>query len=283
MDHPTTIPSHLIALWDASLSPGQSDRMICPVCAGGQSRESSFVVSKKENGGLVWVCHRAGCGTRGGTGTCATVIANSAVRPRRHVAPPAVALVEPRLSHFLEKYGIHPYTLSINGVAYDLASSGDYFPIRHWSGKQLGFQLRWPDRVPKCRTYLTADSEYVIMDWRLRSTHVKVPYVILVEDPISRIKLSGLGYDAACLFGTHFSSRHALEIQDRTDKIIFWLDPDAYNLACQYVRDYGLMFRCRTAHSERDPKDTNPPSIRELLRRQCGIEPAGGDFDESEL
>lgn len=278
-----TIPSHLIALWDASLSPGQSDRMVCPICGGGTSRESSFVVSKKPHGGLVWICHRAGCGTRGGTGAGSSGITGAPSGPRPHAVPPSVALGQPRSRYFLEKYGIDPYTLRINGVAYDLASSGDYFPIRHWSGKQLGFQLRWPDRVPKCRTYLTTESEYVTMDWRLRWTCSKVPYVIVVEDPISRIKLSGLGYDAVCLFGTHFSRNHALEIQDRTYEVLFWLDPDAYNLACQYARDYNLSFRCQTVLSDMDPKDTNAQIIRELLRTQCGIEPPGGNFDESEL
>lgn len=280
-----TIPSHLIALWDASLSPGQSDRMVCPICGGGTSRESSFVVSKKPHGGLVWVCHRAGCGTRGGTGTGSARLATTSTPapPRLHAVPPAVALAPPRLPYFLEKYGIDPYTLGINDVAYDLASSGDYFPIRHWSGKQLGFQLRWPDRVPKCRTYLTTDSEYATMDWRLHWTYAKVPYVVVVEDPISRIKLSGLGYDAVCLFGTQFYHKQARELQDRTDTVIFWLDPDAYNLACRYAREYRLMFRCRTVFSDMDPKDTKSWKIQNFLRTQCGIEPAGSTPDEGEL
>lgn len=278
-----TIPSHLIALWDASLSPGQSDRMVCPICGGGTSRESSFVVSKKPHGGLVWICHRAGCNTRGGTGTGTSRITGSPARPRRHAAPPTVSLGQPRYAYFMEKYGIDSHTLRINDVAYDLASCGDYFPIRHWSGKHLGFQLRWPGRVPKCKMYLTTGYEYVTMDWRLRWTCSKVPYVIVVEDPISRIKLSGLGYDAVCLFGTHFSRNHVLEIQDRTYEVLFWLDPDAYNLACQYARDYNLSFRCQTVLSDMDPKDTNAQIIRELLRTQCGIEPPGGASDEDEL
>lgn len=278
-----SVPSHLIALWDASLSPGQSDRMVCPVCGGGTSRESSFVVSKKPHGGLVWICHRAGCNTRGGTGTGTSRITGSPACPRRHAAPPTVSLGQPRYAYFMEKYGIDSHTLRINGVAYDLASSGDYFPIRHWSGKYLGFQLRWPDRVPKCRTYLTTDFEYATMDWSLRWTGDKVPYVIVVEDPISRIKLSGLGYDAVCLFGTYFSYKHTLELQDISDTVIFWLDPDAFSLTCRYANDYGLMFSCRTVFSELDPKDTADAVIQKLLRTQCGIEPPGGASDEDEL
>lgn len=276
-----TIPSHFIAVWDASLSPGQSDRMVCPVCAGGQSREASFVVSKQADGSLVWICHRAGCGERGGT--TGTVNARPAT-PRKHAPPPRLTLTQPRLDHFWTKYGIRPYTIESNDVMYDSESSGDYFPIRHWSGKQLGFQLRWPHRIPKCRTYLTSESDFVTMDWKLKWARTKVPYIIVVEDPISRIKLSGLGYNAVCLFGTHFSAQHALEVADRTDRAVLWLDPDAETLACRYTIDYSLVFRrIGPVFSTRDPKDTPDSEITNLLRTQCGIESPCGNSDEDEL
>lgn len=50
-----------------SLAPGHTERVPCPMCEGGKSREKSLSVTIDEDAhGATWVCHRGTCGNRDG-------------------------------------------------------------------------------------------------------------------------------------------------------------------------------------------------------------------------
>lgn len=45
-----------------SLSPGQTQHVVCPTCGGGRTRERSLAVTIDDDGeGATWLCHRAKC------------------------------------------------------------------------------------------------------------------------------------------------------------------------------------------------------------------------------
>jgi twinkle protein len=49
-----------------SITPGRTEKLICPKCDGGRTREQSLSVTiDADGGGAVWLCHRGGCGWRG--------------------------------------------------------------------------------------------------------------------------------------------------------------------------------------------------------------------------
>ncbi|EHM01406.1 hypothetical protein HMPREF9946_02145 [Acetobacteraceae bacterium AT-5844] len=70
----TTHPQHLSDLLAEhgiprlrSQAPGHSEKLICPKCGGGRSREHSLSVTIDPDGeGVVWRCHRGNCGWQDG-------------------------------------------------------------------------------------------------------------------------------------------------------------------------------------------------------------------------
>lgn len=50
-----------------SFAPGRDERLVCPRCGGGRSKERSLALTIDADGlGAVWVCHRGHCGWRDG-------------------------------------------------------------------------------------------------------------------------------------------------------------------------------------------------------------------------
>lgn len=251
----------LIAAWDATLAPGQSDRSRCPKC---QAEEAAFVVTKQEDGSLAWICHRASCGYKGATQPSAAGMRQNAPRLRQHAAAPEVDLYVNNEWLGLQ-YDIDGKALGAAGVAQDTISNGWYFPIYDNHGSKLGFNLRWYDgRVPKCRMYLTKDSESATMAWYRHPG--ERDWVILVEDQVSAIKIWSLGYDAVALLGTHLDPGRAGAISQEYFNCLIWLDVDAAKKAAQYAAHFRLYFDRIDWHvSSLDPKDVNTTFLKETL------------------
>lgn len=70
-----------------SLRPGHTEQVLCPKCGGGKTREKSLTCTIDQDGaGVVWKCHRGGCGWEDG----ARVHADSPPpRPDRVIKKPA--------------------------------------------------------------------------------------------------------------------------------------------------------------------------------------------------
>ncbi len=256
----------LIAAWDMILSPGQSSREPCPKC---RAFEQAFVVTKQQDGSLVWVCHRASCGFKGGTSSPPRA-QNKPVNLRKHAEPPIVDLCVNHTPRYNAAFGldfdIDAASLDAAGVGQDIISNGWYFPIFDCHGSKLGFTLRWYDgRQPKCRTYLTSESQSATMAWYRHPGNND--WVVVVEDQVSAIKLWSLGYDAVALLGTYMSANRAGEISQCYRNMLVWLDPDARAIAAKYTRQFRMYFDTISwVDSKHDPKDTGSAEIRNHLR-----------------
>lgn len=64
-DLPGLLAQH--GIYPKSYQPGHSDRIKCPKCDGGKTREKCFAVTIDQDGdGAAWICHRGNCGWTGG-------------------------------------------------------------------------------------------------------------------------------------------------------------------------------------------------------------------------
>jgi len=266
----------LIAVWDKTLMPGQSSREPCPKC---RAFEQAFVVTKQQDNNLVWMCHRASCGFKGGTSTCSAEIGS--VNLRRHADPPELQLSDYSKDNggnldlifgMSAKFGINIGALRANGVRWDALSKGYYLPIYAADSFQIGFTLRWYDgRIPKCRTYLTVESGCATMAWYRQPA--QDDWVIVVEDQVSAIKLWDLGYSAVALLGTYIDKVRAWEISKEYCNMLIWLDTDASKTAASYLHKFRLYFdTIAWMGTEHDPKDTPSAEITTTLGEFFGAQ-----------
>ena len=92
-----TVPGMLIenGIMTKSFRAGHSERIVCPKCAGGKTREKCLSVTiDNDEMGAVWTCFRGNCGWKGGgkvgTERSATVyniapkVAANAIKPEPH-------------------------------------------------------------------------------------------------------------------------------------------------------------------------------------------------------
>lgn len=258
------------------LAVGEStNREKCPSCQGGTSRESSFTVTRQLEG-LVYNCYRASCGERGFVGTHGSIVKPGIVKQKlREYWHPVRGLTSNDVTYFMHRFQINPTTstLYIKGSDFD-----EYiFPIYDIRGLERGYQVRQPawqgkvrpprsgrDDAPKARTF----------------PHVREPMqsfylgggntgdlLVVVEDPVSAIKVAQLGVNCVALLGTTVNADKVREWSLLKPKqVLIALDEDATDVAFKIGRKWGLAFeKTRVVCLDFDLKDTDLEDILDIL------------------
>ena len=109
-----------------SIAPGRNEKIICPKCGGGKTRETCLSVTIDDFGeGVMWKCHRATCGWQGGK----SATFGGPAAPARYVppTPPPVHDMKDQtkpdsLYKFFETRGIGAETVDAFGC----------YITRHW-------------------------------------------------------------------------------------------------------------------------------------------------------
>jgi twinkle protein len=106
-----------------SYSPGSVQKIICPQCTGGKTREISMTLTiDQDGGGAKWLCHRGTCGFNGGERIAsydhrAPSWHQPEPKPTSPPAHPAADQGKPlTMYQFFEKRGISAETVDIFGI-----------------------------------------------------------------------------------------------------------------------------------------------------------------------
>lgn len=247
----------------ASLQVGETSYDIsCPYCG-----QKSFSVTRNQ-AGLLYNCFRLKCKSKGFIPTDPTIMKEPTNHKVKTYEPiDTVSLADEHVDFFLGSFGITRDVLSSWGVCWAPKHQRVVFPIRDWLGREIGRTLRGYKELGEYSGRKTLHYKYSdSVPFAYYSYSVDTsPYVCLVEDPVSCIKLCMAGYPTIALLGTNFSTDLMKLLQGKSIKM--WLDNDAINESVKYQQRYRIFFKdFRIVCTLHDPKDLTIDTIQETLR-----------------
>jgi hypothetical protein len=253
-----------VKLYGAELTQGETIREVCPLCGGGTQSEKSLAITRDDEGGLVYICHRASCGSRGTTlykGGAMLPKLSETIKKRKVFEGKTVPLSKYLLERVRTMWGI---------------VDPEHWYWTKWAGGRLAMSIRSPTYMHrgwvlrdimgrssiKALTYLDPDQEG--LSWY--RDHTDQP-TILCEDIPSAVRASKY-VNAVALLGTGVGLTKAAEIEQyATRPIIVALDQDAtstaFNIALRYSALWGDV---EILMLEKDIKDMNEDEVRDLLQ-----------------
>ena len=248
-----------------NLLEGTSCRDRCPICHGGNTGEKSFVVTRQPNG-LAFICHRASCKISGFVKDIYNnIYINNNINNNNNTNPynkKLVYLKYNQLYYLNHKYGLNNNIINKNKWEFAIEDGGIYMPIFALNAKEIGAQVKrlrpGTDRNPKVKSYWS-DAEAIKLHFPYNADFVDPPFVVVVEDIISAVKVSEL-IDTVALLGTTFNNAKARAIREVSPNVVFALDPDTFvhnkSVAHDYKKRFGAMFdNFEVVKLSKDPKD----------------------------
>lgn len=240
--------------------------MTCPDCGGGLHNDKSFYVTRNE-GGLLFICHRASCGVSG-------FIPSRSDGIRKPVPKaPKVYKGSVRFTYTNEmqtlrlKYHYNKEQILLAELITRISlKDGRYvYPVTGMRGEDLGVEAKTHGLVqydgPKSVLYpAVLDAPQLGVVARRNNNAI-----ILVEDVISAIKCSIFQPSTGWLIGTSLRDKEVKYLKDNgiTD-VYLWLDPDATHKAVKIKRRYELFFnKFVIITSHKDPKDLTNEELEE--------------------
>jgi hypothetical protein len=210
---------------------------ICPKCNGGDSREGSFSVTRKDVR-LYFKCHRASCNFRGEARVGGGSVVHGPDRQpfrrsgRERYASLGKGPLPPEVAELLlTKYGLCSRDVSRGLLRWSEAHSPDGYgrlilPILDHLGYPSGYVARKLDDQVGPKTYTAAEQHEGAWYLNRTSTHL-----IIVEDQLSALRISR-HLNAVALLGTNLSESTLKAIKaGRYTRIFLALDRDAYPLS----------------------------------------------------
>lgn len=240
---------------------------LCPVCKGGGSGEHTLSVSRR-NSNILWICHRASCTFKGGTGGgrgsgIRTVVPKTRGVFGRQYVREAEAIPDNIRRLLQSKYCItelHAAKFGLGWTDDEEQGARLVLPVKDFHGEILGSVLRSFDgSLPKAKTH----TEQGAIAW---FTNPATTSCIIVEDCLSAIRASDY-LTSVALLGTNFNDAMAHEIVSTgLSPVYMALDADAYNKAIKYVIKYRSSLNMQLLRLARDIKDMTPDELDSLMK-----------------
>lgn len=262
-----------VQLEAVDLETGQSIRIVCPVCGGGNNNEKSLSITRKTTG-LLYHCFRGTCGLKPG------FIGGMEIRPDTGHNNPTVQDRKRRVQTFegiltklpediyLEAFA--PYQISYDevlrqGIKYAPEEHKLYFPIYNQEGDQIGETLKNLSKTKSPKYKLYSWGVYPLIHFPTTMDSRLGRVLCLVEDHISAIKVSSLT-PCAALLGTYVSNEGLEELYG-WDHITIMLDGDAVSKACKLKErlDNIVETNIIILPVGTDPKDLSYDELRKML------------------
>lgn len=257
---------HRILLDYEQLHDGQTVAgQLCPACEGGESRERTFSVSRRD-GKLFWNCHRATCDCRGSEasgshshGGTATQIPHSRGVVGRTILRQSSMVDEEVRAYLASRYCIEDRHISKYEIGWDNDTNRLCLPVKDVQGERLGCVLRALDsRKPKTLTH----TEQGAISWHVNHT---TPGVIIVEDQFSAIRASDY-LTSVALLGTNLNDERVEEIKKANlGPVYLALDADAWQVAVRYAIKYRSTLKPQLLRLAKDIKDQTDEELTALF------------------
>jgi hypothetical protein len=249
-----------------------SSGQICPACQGGDSKEASLSVSRRD-GVLLWNCHRSSCGFAGRSGH-ATQPVSTTPKKRSKTYIPTTPLNSATLKFLAAKFRIPESSFRLAELAWT-GDSADRdgrrvsYPIFDPNFNKRGENYRsYQGGVPKSLIHLGLE-DAVASSWYKFRRASKV--LVIVEDQVSAIKLAPYVH-ALALLGTNLSEAKVNEIPkegpEKYDSIYLCFDNDAIGTAVKTQLDWvSVLPNMRILGLQKDIKDMTDDEFTQFLER----------------
>lgn len=279
----STLIHEQIKLLALSLPIGATEHYVCPACNA--NHERSLYVTRKENVGLLYICFRSTCGIRGGISSRSVQQHNTAEKRHHKLRSDGAKRSKGKKYHgklsnlgasefryLQQKYHINK---DVDVVGWKRTDDSElYIPILDSYSRHIGDYVKvvWrglESGESKVRHYFYAGFHAFHYPPPRQPANLETknrsPY-ILVEDPISAVRVSAYGRGVA-LLGTHLKPEHVTALAQQTKYIVMALDPDANAKALQWKRKYGMFFDTFDVRFlSSDPKDLPSDQLQRELK-----------------
>lgn len=237
----------------------------CPACG-----KKKFYVTRKADG-LAYICHRATCDLKPGyTGTNVPALVQTAgpvKTPNRQYTDPLHPKTEDDVGYFWERFGVD---LDEHRYAVRRTEDGRYaIAILAPNGDRRGWVIRratWEGEpaapisddlspgYPKSMHYYDIDAEDGAPAWFIGEI---TDEVVIVEDPVSAMRIVSEGWTAVALMGTWLKAPALRElIGFGAKRYIVALDADVPGKCIKMAQTLrGCVERANAVLLQQDPKD----------------------------
>lgn len=250
------------------LDVSQNKRELCPACSGGKSKERSLSVTRLDSG-ILYYCFRASCGAKGFVRDFKT--RRNDFHQERRKYPRYTGglrnLSAKEIWEFFGKYSLAQHDITQNGIRRTTNGRWLYFPIFNYRALQIGEQLKRVDNQPGAKAVTFRWTQDSLLYFPVGSGYSR--RIVVVEDPISAIKVSKLETTTALLGVSIGEDTPVLFNMLRIEKIVIMCDGDsAGRVATIGIKDKLAPFFDTTAvflDSGKDPKDLSYKQLKEIL------------------
>lgn len=241
----------------------------CPWCRGGRNKDKSFSLTKRIDGLVLFICHRAKCG-RHGRLNHGEILLNeeqaSPFVPREYLEDTRV-LTTAEYTSLYASYGLSPADIMDHRLAMEVRSGRLVIPVMSPKLKLRGYEARlMPDvesEAPKTLHYKEIDEPW--LGWFAGPTQ---GVVVIVEDVISAIRVSSL-YTSASLMGSHITMDDMMELVGYTDDLVLCLDRDATAKSLKFKQRFQYVApKLEVRILENDLKYSSDDEITRLVHGQ---------------
>ena len=252
------------ALLASHLGAGDRERIVCPKCKGGSSKEPSFVIGKLPSGKTVYKCYRASCGYSGAErGLAKPRVKHKAVQANPYRGP--LMSLDKDQEEFLEgRIGWGAAERALGRPLWAPEVGRYAFPINTPQGRVRGYVLRSydPGQGAKAWTRMTKADEPCASYYRQFSEDS----VLLVEDIPSAVRAAQYTNVVALLGVGNMAIME--EIKEAGFKKVTWaLDADAYSTSLKkHARFKHFFDSSAVIKLKKDLKDMTPKEVYLVLK-----------------
>jgi hypothetical protein len=284
---------------DYSWNVGQSGRIReCPQCIG-MGNSDAVQVTRKEDG-FLWHCFRCTKSgfirDAGAAPSQVQAMANRKPAGPMNNKPEVVRLPDDCISELIPQALVDLYTFDIDDEdikLYNIKWSWQHeriiFPCYKWAplrdevfretgviwSKKLsgwaGKKLSTDDNKDKPKWHIVRQLDIKHLHFTAKAQDITcslsaraVNQVVIVEDPISAIRVARAGYHCISLLTTYLPDTLVTRLRDWL--VTMWLDEDAYNKAIKYIKKLGSNgIWTKLVRTPKDPKAYTQEEIIEWL------------------
>lgn len=228
---------------------------LCPFCHGGDHEDKSFSVSRKEDGNIVYICHRNKCNRSGVCTPDGTSIMKIHTKTREHkiFSDPTETLADQQYRFFEKVYGIKQDEIEKAGFLWVPERQAVWQPVKAPDGHFRGIVVRrYQDKA--MWSYKDKDCPRdPLIAWFPGPMKFDANLVVIVEDMLSALKFSRW-HTAVAINGIGLSPEAVVELMQWSKHQYLCLDADAITTALYQADRWKHLLDIKVRQVKRDPK-----------------------------